>query len=35
MSIDYAVSEMRKGSGTQFDPVLVKLFIEEVLNKKM
>jgi hypothetical protein len=35
MSVEYAVSEMKKGSGTQFDPALVKLFIEEVLNKKM
>lgn len=35
MSIEYAVSEIKKGSGTQFDPDLVKLFIEEVLNKNM
>ena len=29
-----AISELRKGSGTQFDPGLVDLFIDKVLAKK-
>ncbi|MFZ5351868.1 MAG: HD domain-containing phosphohydrolase [Bacillota bacterium] len=33
MSEDYAVSELIKNAGTQFDPLLVKIFVEKVLGK--
>lgn len=35
LSEDEAVKELLQNSGTQFDPVLVKIFIEGVLGKKM
>lgn len=35
MSVDEAVAELVKGKGTQFDPQVVDVFIEEVLPRKM
>jgi HD-GYP domain-containing protein (c-di-GMP phosphodiesterase class II) len=32
MTIDQAVSELQKNSGTQFDPEITKVFIERVLK---
>jgi len=34
MSHDYAVSEIIRCSGTQFDPKIAKIFVETVLNEK-
>ena len=34
MPYDMAVAELLKNAGTQFDPVIVKIFIEEVLKKE-
>jgi HD-GYP domain-containing protein (c-di-GMP phosphodiesterase class II) len=34
LSESYAVSEMIRGAGTQFDAELTKLFVEKVLGKK-
>lgn len=31
--MEYAVEELKKNAGTQFDPEIVSLFIEEVLLK--
>lgn len=35
MSEEQAIDEICKNSGTQFDPVLAKVFIDKVLNKEM
>ena len=35
LSVDYAVNELEKNSGTQFDPVLVKQFIELIHEGKI
>jgi HD-GYP domain-containing protein (c-di-GMP phosphodiesterase class II) len=34
MSDEYATSEIIRCAGTQFDPVLAKVFVEKVLNEK-
>jgi len=34
MSKEYAVSEIIKNAGTQFDPRLAKVFVEKVLKAK-
>ena len=34
LSVEYAINELIKYSGTQFDPKLTKIFIEKVLNKE-
>lgn len=33
LSIEEAIAELRKYSGTQFDPEIVKVFIEKVMGK--
>ncbi|PKK96631.1 MAG: hypothetical protein CVV58_05385, partial [Tenericutes bacterium HGW-Tenericutes-3] len=33
MDIDQAVAEIKRCAGTQFDPILARLFVEEVLKK--
>ncbi|MDC7244169.1 MAG: hypothetical protein PQJ44_09825, partial [Sphaerochaetaceae bacterium] len=33
-SLEYAVSEIIKYAGTQFDPQLARIFVEKVLKKK-
>lgn len=33
LSKDFAIAELKRCSGTQFDPILVEVFINEVLNK--
>lgn len=35
LSVDYAVNELEKNSGTQFNPVLVKQFIELIHEGKI
>jgi len=35
MCIEDAISEINRCSGTQFDPVIAKLFVEKVLSKSM
>ena len=32
-TVEFAVSELKKGSGTQFDPTIVEIFTEKVLQK--
>ena len=32
--MEAALEELRKYAGTQFDPVIVDIFIEKVLNQK-
>ena len=34
-SVEYALEELHRGSGTQFDPDLVVIFVEQVKNKKI
>jgi HD-GYP domain-containing protein (c-di-GMP phosphodiesterase class II) len=33
LSEEFAIEELKRNSGIQFDPELVNLFIEKVLNK--
>ena len=35
LSVEYAVNELEKNSGTQFDPVLVKKFVELIHEGKI
>lgn len=35
LSVEYAVNELKKNSGTQFDPVLVKKFVELIHEGKI
>jgi len=34
LSLSEAVKELFKNSGTQFDPEIAEIFVEEVLNQK-
>lgn len=34
MSVEEAIEELKRNAGTQFDPTIVKIFIEKVLHKK-
>ena len=35
MSSDYALHELQRGAGTQFDPELVQTFVQMVMDKKI
>ncbi len=35
MSVDYALHELQRGAGTQFDPELAQIFVRMVLDKKI
>jgi HD-GYP domain-containing protein (c-di-GMP phosphodiesterase class II) len=34
MSEEYAISEIKRCSGTQFDPKIAKIFVDKVLSKQ-
>ncbi|MBR0306576.1 MAG: HD-GYP domain-containing protein, partial [Lachnospiraceae bacterium] len=35
MSVDYALHELQRGAGTQFDPELAQMFVRMVMDKKI
>ena len=35
MPLEYALSEITKGAGTQFDPELVVIFVQLIQNKRI
>ena len=35
MSVDYALHELQRGAGTQFDPELAQMFVKMVMDKKI